>query len=69
MIDNRFSETPGLGKPENWQYEIQVRAWILYMNKYLVSGDAFQLPDFYLEARKHFTWDEHQQMHGEEVNG
>ena len=66
MKDDRFSETSGLDKNKNWENEIAVRAWILYMNKYLSSEDAFQLPDFYLNARKYFTWDEHQQMHDEE---
>lgn len=58
MSDNMYSDIQGRGNPDNLNDEIAVKSFFLYMNRFLIDKGSFNLPPFFIEARKKFTFDE-----------
>ena len=65
-LDERmYSDEPGKDKEGAWYNQMLIECLFSYMEKEIKHnrGDAFSLPKFFIEARKHFTVDEVQEMY------
>ena len=64
-MSDAYSKTEGLGKPENCDDEVAVKAFFMYMHKHISAESAFFLPQWFVDARKKFTFKECSKLYEE----